>query len=61
MPTSAPLRSGALGMLKASAVDTLFQRLGARLNDPDLDEASLRAMVIDELNAVVEGIQRTGS
>ena len=52
--TSAPVRSDALGALKASAVSALFDRLGTRLNDPDLDEASLQKMVRDELNTVVE-------
>ena len=47
-------RSDALGGLKASAVDALFERLGNRLNDPDLDEADLRKLVLAELNAVVE-------
>ena len=49
-----PVRSDALGTLKASAVETLFTRLGARLNDPDLDEASLRSLVVEELNSVIE-------
>ena len=49
-----PVRVDALGQLKATAVAELFERLGARLNDPDLDEASLRTLVIAELNQVVE-------
>lgn len=47
-------RNDALGRLKASAVDALFERLGTRLNDPDLDEPSLKRLVLDELNTVVE-------
>ncbi|MCG6568748.1 CpaF family protein [Tessaracoccus sp. ZS01] len=53
-PTAPPARSDALSALKASAVDTLFARLGTRVNDPDMDESSLRSMVMDELNSVVE-------
>lgn len=47
-------RTDALGRLKASAVDSLFERLGNRLNDPDLEEAALQKLVLEELNAVVE-------
>lgn len=48
------VRTDALGRLKASAVEALFERLGTRLNDPDLEESDLQRLVIDELNAVVE-------
>ena len=49
-----PARVDALGQLKATAVAELFDRLGARLNDPDLDEEALRSLVKSELNQVVE-------
>ena len=51
---SAAPATDALGGLKASATTTLFERLGARLSDPDLDDAALQAMVVAELNRVVE-------
>ncbi|MGJ9405722.1 CpaF family protein [Nesterenkonia aurantiaca] len=44
----------ALRRLKDSAAATLFQRIGARLNDPSLDERQLHALVRAELNAVIE-------
>ncbi len=50
----APVRHDALGRLKSSAVTTLFERLGTRLNDPDLDEEALRDLVLEELNGIVE-------
>ena len=52
-PTPAP-RNDALSKLKVSAVDTLFERLGTRLSDPNLDEAALQTLVLSELNAIVE-------
>ncbi len=59
IPPRPPARSAgpnkdALGRLKASAVEALFERLGARLSDPDMDEAALQRLVLAELNAVVE-------
>ncbi|HHW82819.1 MAG TPA: TadA family conjugal transfer-associated ATPase, partial [Actinomycetales bacterium] len=53
-PAATPMRRDALGALKASAVETLFERVGHRLNDPDLDESSLKKMVLEEINSVVE-------
>ncbi|MEJ7771778.1 MAG: CpaF family protein [Geodermatophilaceae bacterium] len=46
--------SAALTRLKDSATVTLFERLGARLNDPSLSEDQLHALVRSELNKVVE-------
>lgn len=56
LPTRAtvPARVDALGALKSSAVEALFEKLGARITDPDLDETALRALVVTELNQVVE-------
>ncbi|GAA1141228.1 CpaF family protein [Nesterenkonia lutea] len=55
---SAPARAeepdDALRRLKDNAAATLFERIGARLNDPKLDEAQLHALVKAELNAVIE-------
>lgn len=45
----------ALGRLKEEAVEQLFERLGARLNDPSLDETALRGIVQNELNSIIEG------
>lgn len=47
-------RVDALGRVKSDAVNALFERLGTRLSDPDLDEVALRALVLAELNVVVE-------
>lgn len=44
----------ALTLLKAGAVDSLFERLGSRISDPDLDEDQLRELVVGELNRVIE-------
>lgn len=52
--SSGAIRGDALGELKASSVEALFDRLGTRLNDPDLDEGRLKQLVLDELNLVVE-------
>ncbi len=45
----------ALSRLKEEAVEQLFERMGARLNDPNLDEAALRTLVQQELNSIIEG------
>ncbi|WP_228389446.1 CpaF family protein [Cumulibacter manganitolerans] len=45
---------GALDKLKDRAAGALFERLGARLNDPTLSEEQLYALVRAELNHVVE-------
>jgi pilus assembly protein CpaF len=50
-PTSG---SEALTRLKDRAATALFERMGARLNDPTLSEDQLHAMVRKELNHVVE-------
>ncbi len=47
-------RGDAMSKLKVAAVDALFERLGARLNDSNLDEASLQSLVLTELNGIVE-------
>lgn len=52
-PTAAP-SADPLGRLKERAAAELFERLGARLSDPDLDEEALRALVKEELNAIIE-------
>jgi pilus assembly protein CpaF len=44
----------ALAKLKDGAAAALFERLGARLNDPGLSEHQLQALVRTELNHVVE-------
>ncbi len=44
----------ALTKLKDRAAAALFERMGARLNDPTLSEDQLLALVRSELNAVVE-------
>lgn len=44
----------ALRKLKDDAATTLFKRIGARLNDPSLDEHELQKLVRAELNAVIE-------
>jgi len=53
-PATRAARVDALGMLKAGAVEALFERLGNRISDPDMDEAQLRALVVAELNQVIE-------
>ncbi|SDL73578.1 CpaF family protein [Tessaracoccus oleiagri] len=44
----------ALRKLKDKTASTLFERIGARLNDPSLSEEQLHALVQAELNDVVE-------
>src|SRR5699024_7168099 len=44
----------ALARLKDRAAAALFERMGARLNDPTLSEDQLHALVRSELNHVVE-------
>jgi pilus assembly protein CpaF len=44
----------ALEKLKDRAAAALFERLGARLNDPSLSESQLHALVRSDLNQVVE-------
>jgi pilus assembly protein CpaF len=46
--------SEALTRLKDRAATALFERMGARLNDPGLSEDALHALVRTELNHVVE-------
>jgi pilus assembly protein CpaF len=45
----------ALSRIKEDAVEQLFERMGSRLNDPNLDEASLQSLVQQELNSIIEG------
>lgn len=54
-PVAANDAADALSGLKARAVQALFTRLGTRITDPSLDEASLHAYVREELARVVEG------
>src|SRR4051794_8480544 len=49
-----PAASGALTELMNRATAAMYERLGARLNDPDLTEEQLHALVKTELTAVVE-------
>ncbi|GAA2170752.1 CpaF family protein [Agrococcus versicolor] len=51
------VESDGLTRVKDRAASALFARIGSRLNDPDLDEDQLHALVRDELNAVVEDEQ----
>ncbi len=45
----------ALSRIKEDAVEQLFERMGNRLNDANLDEAALQGLVQQELNAIIEG------
>ncbi len=51
---SADPRSDPLTLLKSTAAETLYQRLGARMNDPGIDEPTLRTLVRNELDSIVE-------
>ncbi|MGQ0432672.1 MAG: CpaF family protein [Microthrixaceae bacterium] len=56
MESRAPMASRALDPLahiKARAQRALFDRLGARANDPDLDEDELRKLAVSELKKVL--------
>nr|WP_277455852.1 CpaF family protein [Janibacter sp. DB-40] len=53
-PATVTTGSDALTKLKDRATTTLFERIGARLNDPSLDEDQLHHIVRTELNHVVE-------
>ena len=52
--TSSIAAKDALTKLKESTAETLYKRMGTRLNDASLDEEQLHAMVRAELNSVVE-------
>jgi len=54
--TRAPLTDGLAG-LKQRATESLFERLGARLSDPNLDEEDLNKMASDELASIIQGEQ----
>ena len=45
----------ALAHIKEDAIEQLFERMGARLNDPNLDENALQSLVSVELNSIIEG------
>ncbi len=45
----------ALSRIKEDAVEQLFERMGNRLNDANLDESALQSLVQQELNAIIEG------
>ena len=49
-----PAATDALATLKENAAHALFDRIGARLNNPALTEEQLHTMVRSELNKVVE-------
>jgi pilus assembly protein CpaF len=53
-PVAAAPASEAVTRLKHRSTTALFERMGARLNDPSLDEDQLHALVRSELNKVVE-------
>jgi pilus assembly protein CpaF len=52
---SGPPVPDALSRLKDRVGKALFERMGSRMNDPSLSEEALRALVLGELDAVVEG------
>jgi pilus assembly protein CpaF len=52
VPTAPP--TDALARLKDRVGKALFERMGARMNDPSLSEDALRAIVLGELDEVVE-------
>ncbi|GHD04498.1 CpaF family protein [Zhihengliuella salsuginis] len=47
----------ALAGLKARAADTLFQRLGSRISDPNMTEDALRRLARDELSRAIDAEQ----
>ena len=49
-----PAHDEAMRRLKDGATETLFKRMGARLNDPSMDEQQLQDVVRSELAEVVE-------
>lgn len=49
-----PAHDEAMRRLKDGATETLFKRMGARLNDPSMDEEQLQDIVRSELAEVVE-------
>jgi pilus assembly protein CpaF len=49
-----PPPTDALARLKDRVGKALFERMGARMNDPSLSEDALRTLVLGELDAVVE-------
>jgi pilus assembly protein CpaF len=53
-PIPVPAPVDALGRLKDRVGKALFERMGSRLNDPTVGEEKLRALVLAELDAVVE-------
>ncbi|MCZ2828431.1 CpaF family protein [Modestobacter sp. VKM Ac-2986] len=50
----APAPNDALTRLKDRVGKALFERMGSRMNDPSLSEEALRAIVLGELDEVVE-------
>ena len=54
VPRARPAAADPLTQLKSSAADTLYQRLGARMSDPGIDEDTLRSLVRNELDSIVE-------
>lgn len=53
-PPAAP-PTDALARLKDRVGKALFERMGSRMNDPNLDEGQLRALVLGELDELVDG------
>ena len=54
VPVSTAPPTDALARLKDRVGKALFERMGARMNDPSLSEDALRAIVLGELDEVVE-------
>lgn len=52
LPVAPP--TDALARLKDRVGKALFERMGSRMNDPSLDEAALRAIVLGELDELVD-------
>jgi len=54
VPAAVPPPVDALARLKDRVAKALFERMGNRMNDPSLSEEQLRAVVLGELDEVVE-------
>jgi pilus assembly protein CpaF len=53
-PVPVPPPTDALARLKDRVGKALFERMGSRMNDPNLDEGQLRALVLGELDELVD-------
>ena len=54
LPRVSATSTDPLAALKTSAADTLYQRLGARLSDNEVDDVALQKLVRNELDSIVE-------